>query len=346
MTTSSRQLWRFGGQAAVLAVPAVFISLLLVTALLRAIADWPSAESESIVLTGIFLLSLLPIVLLLADSVVERGAVLEYKGLKLDFSRLSSAAVSVSAYVPSNIGVPGHPVTDSGTMEIMATLSSTVDHDVVVVDLHDGDAWWETRVLVLVAGAAHRQRPSAIVFTGKDGGIAGRFQGWGQPLSILKQLLGSNRTYQIIYDTVAAAAKQWERIAPNPVQSLPSAPPMPAWIDGLASAYFWMAFDGTTGLPNPLRFEQLLASELGSHVEMPHTPRGITLVRLEDLFRPILHKLAIDETWPSQQQLEAFFADDAPYVAITLNGRYERLLPRSTAQNVILKSLVTPTKDK
>jgi hypothetical protein len=341
MTTSSHQLWPFGGRAAALAVPVILIGLLLLAALLRAIAGWPGDASEAIVLTGIFLLSLLPVILFFADSLVERGAVLEYKGLKLDFSRLSSTAVGVSAYVPSNIGVPGHPVTDSGTMEIMTTLSSAVDHDVVVVDLHDGDAWWETRLLVLVAGVANRQRPKVIVFIGKEGGFAGRFQGWGEPVLLLKQMIRSNRTYQLIYETVEAAAKQWEHIAPN---TEPRMPPVPASLDGLASAYFWMAFDASTGLPNPLRFEQLLASELGSRVEMPQTPRGITLVRLEELFRPILHKSAIDETWPNHRQLEALFADDAAYVAITLDGRYQRLLPRSNAQNVILRSLTTPEK--
>jgi hypothetical protein len=138
---------------------------------------------------------------------------------------------------------------------------------------------------------------------------------------------------------VKAAAQQWDHVAPPPAGS----PPAPAWLDGLAAAYFWMAFDGT-GLPNPLRFEQLLASELGGGVEAANTPRGITLVRLEELFRPILHRSTIDESWANQQQLEAFFGDDAPYVAVTRDGRYQRLLSRLTAQNVILKSLSCPAK--
>ncbi len=308
------------------------------------IAGWPSPTADSKVLGGILLLSLLPLGLLLADLVVERGAVVEYKGLKLDFSRVSSTAPMASAFVPRNIGVPGKPVSDSDTTEIMATLSSTVDHDVAVVNLEDGDAWWETRLLVLAAGAARRQRPNAIVFTGTDGGVADRFQGWGSPRLIVERLLADNPVYQTIFDTVEAAARQWERVAPNPIGSPAGAPPAPSCIDGIAATYFRMAFDGATGLANPLRFEQLLASELGGQVEKPNPPRGISLVRLEDLFRPILRKGAIDENWPNQQQLEAFFSDNEPYIAITTNGCYQRLLPRSAAQNAILKSLVTPTK--
>ena len=41
----------------------------------------------------------------------------------------------------------------------------------------------------VVAGAAHRQQPRAIVLIGMDGGVAGRSQGWGEPLRILQQLL-------------------------------------------------------------------------------------------------------------------------------------------------------------
>ena len=145
MTSSSRQLWPFGGRAAAFAVPAILISLLLFTACLaRSPVGRATRRIERA--NGHFLAQPVTGRSFFADSFADRGAVLEYMGLKLDFSPLSATTVA-SAKMPSNIGSPGH-LTDSGTMEILTALSSTVDHDVVVVDLHGGDAWWETRLLV------------------------------------------------------------------------------------------------------------------------------------------------------------------------------------------------------
>jgi hypothetical protein len=339
MDDSKRQLWPFGPRVAVLTVPLMLVSLLLLIAVVRAITGWPGPTADSAVLIGVLVLSLLPVILLLADLLIERGAVLEYQGLKLDLSRMSATG-SVSVSVPSNIGVPGRAVNDSSSTEILGTLRAAVDHDVVIVDLHEGEAWWETRLLVLAAGAARRQRPSAIVFTGKDGGVPGRFQGWAEPAAILGRLLACNDIYRAIYYAVEAAAQNWALVEPIAWGAAPPCPPpQPSWIDGLAARYFWMAFDAETGMPNELRFEQLLASELGEKVEQPHAPPGISLVRLEELFRPILHKHAIDEAESSREQLENFFRDDALYIAMTRDGCYQRLIPRRAALNAILKSI-------
>jgi hypothetical protein len=58
----------------------------------------------------------------------------------------------------------GQLLDDSGTVQILETLRAAVRHQVAVVDLDDGTAWWETRLLVLCAGAARQGRPNAIVF--------------------------------------------------------------------------------------------------------------------------------------------------------------------------------------
>ena len=342
MTARKRQLWPFEPRWAVIAVPILLVVLLLIFALLRAASGWPGAAAESAVVIGILLFSLLPVILFLVDLLAERGAILEYKGIKLDLSRTGPANVSVS--VPSNIGMAQTAINDSTSAAILGALQEAVDHDVVVVDLRDGNEWWETRLLVLAAGAGRRQRPGAIVFTGRDGGVAGKFQGWATPAAIRDQLLASNQTFRAIFDAAEAAERKWSLLEPVLVPNAPpGGPATPDWFGGLAKHRSDWAFDA--GAPNPLRFERLLASELGERVEQSAAPSGISLVRLEELFRPILNKNRIDESKPSREQLEAFFADDAPYIAVTRNGVYLRLQSRSVVTGLILKSLTAPHAD-
>jgi hypothetical protein len=93
-------------------------------AILRTFLNWPSEQSEKVVLLGILLLILLPIALALLDVIIERGAVVEYKGIKFDFSR-SRERGTVGFIIPPNIGVPGQPVTDSSTAQILDTLKQS-----------------------------------------------------------------------------------------------------------------------------------------------------------------------------------------------------------------------------
>ena len=78
--------------------------------------------------------------------------------------------------IASNIGVPGQPVTDSDTQQILDTLKQATASNVVVVDLEGGKAWWETRLLVLLAGAVRLGKPDKIVFLGKHANFDRQFR--------------------------------------------------------------------------------------------------------------------------------------------------------------------------
>lgn len=357
MSKAKRQLWSFSARASVISVPIVLVGLLIVVTTLQKATGWPSRDSETAVLVGVFILSLMPLVLALLDTIVERGAVIEYRGIKLDFSQaVSSGPASVS--IPVNIGVTGRALTDSDTSQILETLRQAVSTDIVVVDLESGDAWWETRLLILVAGAVRLNRPDVIVFVGTDGGAASRFQGWAYPADVLRRLLAADQRYVRSYYRASAAARQWALVEPVqpaaapvavPATPVPAPPPtVPApfpWMMGLSTQHPWMAFDSASGLPNELAAEQFLAADLGAQIEIPEQakggPKGISLVRLEELFRPVLHKEFMDETWTGSQQLEAFLDSSAAYVAVTRKGSYSRLLPRVEGLNAIAKSLAT-----
>jgi hypothetical protein len=332
MAVKPKSLWPFSARAVVISVPLILLTLITITAITRGQIGWPSAESERLVLIGIFVLSLVPVLLAVADTLVRQGAVLEFKGIKIDFARITRATPA-SANVASNIGVPGEPVTDSSTTQILDTLRRAMQNEIVILDLEGGTAWWETRLLVLLAGAARSGSPKAVVFVATKAGRTGQFVGWGAPHELLPALLNVDPLYENLFDKASAAAAQWAMVEPGDVGI---APAIPGWCTGLAASYFWMAFDGSRR--NGFAREQLLASELGSSSEQMG-PRPVSVRRLEELFMAVLKTRFIDRGASADEQVRGFLAEDAAYIAITTDGRYEQLVQRATALAAILGSV-------
>ncbi len=340
MDNPARRLWPFAPVIAIIAAPILLAGLLVLSAILRKLTGWPPTELGQPLFTGILVVSLLPAVLGVLDMVAERRGVIEYRGLKLDFS-LAAAVSPVSFEVPHNIGVPGQPVTDSDTRQILDALRDATANEVAIVDLKDGDAWWETRLLVLIAGAVRLARPAAMVFVATEGGLSNQFQGWAPPLELLPLILRSDRTYRESYARARAAARQWELVDPMGSGGAPPQPPqLPPWVQGLGATHPWMAFDSRSGLPNELAFEQFLQGDLGIRIEQLGSQRTISIVRLQELFRAVLRTNAVDEGWPSERQLEAILSSGDSYIAVTREKRYLRLLPLLTGLAVLMRSLV------
>ncbi|MGH8624834.1 MAG: hypothetical protein ACREYC_06060 [Gammaproteobacteria bacterium] len=243
------------------------------------------------------------------DVFIERDGVIEYGGVKIDFSKVPQMGVS-GFTVPVNIGFRGAPVTDSSTTQILDVLKQATTCDAVIIDLEEGQAWWETRLLVLLAGAERLKKPEKIVFVGTEARKEQCFQGWAHPNDLLPCLVQAHPQYLRSLQTARAAPRQWEMVEPvNPVfpGNPPATPGQPPWMSGaLATRHAWMAFDGATGLPNEHLAEQLLASELGEKVESQEEPRKISLVRLDELFRPVLSKDSIDQGWSTDRQISTF----------------------------------------
>ena len=342
MVDAPRRFWPYTPQTSFLLLIALLVGLVAVVVILQNKIGWPSGKSETTVLIGVLVVSVLPIVLALVDAVIERGGVIQYGDVKIDFSQVPKTGLS-GITVPVNIGVRGQPVNDSSTTQILDALREATTCEVIIIDLEAGQAWWETRLLVLLAGAVRLRKPEKVAFVGKDGGIDRSFQGWSHPHELLPLLLQAHPQYRRSYHTAQAAAEQWKLVEPV-TPALPGVPvgmlPQPAWLHGLASKHPWMAFDPTTGLPNPLLAEQLLASDLGETVESQEQPKRISLARLDELFRPVLYKERIDESWPAKQQLDAFFSSEADYMAVTRHGQYSTLVSRLTVLNQMLRTMI------
>ncbi|MFJ9843575.1 hypothetical protein ACIRYZ_24580 [Kitasatospora sp. NPDC101155] len=169
--------WPFGTKLAMLFALTLFVLLLITWGAARKqlrLGEVPAGWA----LLGIAVLSLVPVILVILDGLASSGGSFEVASVKIALNAATTSQRPV--VIPCNItDQPGLPVVDSGGSHILSTLRSSAGTIVVIVDLEDGHAWWETRLLVLCAGAQRLGRPSVIVFTAVQGGKAGHYLGWG-----------------------------------------------------------------------------------------------------------------------------------------------------------------------
>jgi hypothetical protein len=331
--------WPWSARAAVLAVPVIFIVLLVLLSASRAITDWPGGTSEGAILAGLLLLTLLPLVLVLLGNLAGSGGSVEAFGVGIRFAEASAARQEIT--VPPRLGLqPGMTLNDSSTAQILETLSDAVRSDVAVLDLEEGTAWWETRLVVLCAGAARLGRPAAIVFVATAGGTRQVFKGWASPDELLRGLLAKRRDLQTAYERAVAIHRQWELAVPPPSDVPGSTPPTLPFAIGPDTAVQHVVFpDGVTR--SSLAAEQILALQLGSIEE--HKAHGvITATRLAELFDPVLRTRSADleqgvsdSTWA-----RTILSTTDRFIALTRDERYAGLLPREAAVNDILRALV------
>ncbi|MGD1044164.1 MAG: hypothetical protein ABR936_02420 [Bacteroidota bacterium] len=317
--------------------------LLIIFGVMRWSFNWPGKESETMTLIIVLVFSLLPVAFVLIDAIIERGGVIKYGEISIDFSKIHHLEPT-SVTIPSNIGVRGQPVSDSYTSSILDSLREARSSEIIVVDLENGDAWWETRLLVLLAGAVRLAKPKIVVFVGTDAGVEQSFLGWGYSKDLLTCLLPTDYQYQISYYAALAAGKQWSMVEPIGNNATPMQPV--SIQTRLATQHPWMAFNDTTGLPNEYLTEQLLASDLGTEIEMKGNVKNLSSMRMEEIFRPVLFKGSLDELNSNENQIKSFFKDDSAYIAITRNGKYKMLLSRWTGLNAIVKSFVGMDQEK
>jgi hypothetical protein len=294
---------------------------------------WPAPEREGLLLTGALILSIVPVALSVLDLLIERGGAVEAIGIKLNFTRVVGAPLATLT-MPANLGgTPGQAIADSGTSSILDALQQARSSDIVVVDLEAGTAWWETRLLVLLAGAVRLRHPELVVFIATDHGVPHAFQGWARPDDLFPLLLASDQRYQTSYWEAQAAASQWSLEPPPLVGPAVS----PIVFQGLAGARNWMRYRPGTQLRNELATEQALQDSLGAF-EPP--PAGITIERLVSMFRSVLRTFSLDETQPGDTQLKAFLENSDPYIALTRGREYQRIVSRAAGLTAVVRSMI------
>lgn len=350
--------WRRLVVAGALSV-AFVIGLFALARWVRVSSDWPTATSDNILLIGILVIGLIPIELLLIEALIRRGGKLSFQGITID---LAAGRPAVDLRINTNIGVAGETVSDTSSAQILDALNRAAKSDVVVVDLENGKAWWETRLLVLSAGGSRTGRPRAIVFVTSERGQSRAFLGWATPTLLVEALLDPSNPRHTVYRRAHAlaleAGEKWQK-AIDALDDMPpgTAPAIPADLTTDPWNWSWVAWKNS-GRPNPFATEQFLAIELGRKIEeswravpppaepdaspAEKFPRAVTITEasVRSQFAGQLHRTAIDEGAAKEDQVSAFFADPGEFVAITQRGSYVRLAPRSAVLEGLVQQLL------
>jgi hypothetical protein len=266
----------------------------------------------------------------------------------------ASRLISRPASLPS--------VSDSSSTQILHALKRAANSDVVVVDLENGKAWWETRLFVLAAGGARTGKPRAMVFVTSERGQSRAFLGWATPASLVEALFEPSNPRHTVYRKAHAlaleAGEKWQKaIDDTPPGGAPTPP-----ADLTTEPWNWGWVAGDSGRPNPFATEQFLAIELGRKIEEswravpfpadPNAssaekfPRAITITEasVRSQFAHQLHRTVIEEDAAKEDQVAVFLADSGPFVAITQSGSYVRLAPRSAMLEALVQQLLVSSQ--
>lgn len=340
MKDLNSKFWPFARKMSILLSFLIFMILSMVIIFLHIFLKFPLDGSVNILLIGVLIFSILPTALAIVDTIIEKGASVEYKDFKVDFSKLEQMG-TVGFTILANNGERGQPVSDSGTINILNSLKDATTSKIILIDLEDGHAWWETRLLVLLAGAERLRKPEMVVFIANEGGKEQSFQGWASPSDLLKCML-NDKLYKSLYLRTKAAARQWELVEPVEILNNASPRPLrPPFISGQISINQSNWAFNNDGFPNELFAEQLLQDQLGKLIEQTNEgSKHINIDSLNNLFKAVLIKDCIDQSSISSIQSDTFFNSTQSSVVICNNGKYSSMIPRMAILNEILKQFV------
>ena len=291
-------------------------------ALFREALGAEDAPAEWILL-AIVILSLLPVALLILDGLASSGGSVEVGQVKIALTAAATARVLTVA--PRNVAA-GPNIGDSGSEQIIDGLQRARSARIVVVNLEDGHAWWESRLLILCSGAVRLGRPEVIVFTASRHGKTDQFVGWAHPAEIQRRLLEANPVYATGYDRamgIAATARQDQGLGKRSA--------------ALAPKQYIIHPPGREPTElNPFLEEQLLADAVST---LEHPPREISIARLEDLLVTVLHSSAVDRTDLDSDWFKKALRSDEEYVAVTDTGTYVALMTRTEVISEVVLAL-------
>jgi hypothetical protein len=282
--------------------------------MVRTVSDWPDSGAMGWALLGAVLLSLLPVALVFLDGVAGRNGELEWKGLRLSFA--GAATPAQGAMVPPNVTSPGTPVVDSGMQSVLRTSEAAARDRLLVVDLASGQAWWESRLLMLCAVAAAGPRQGAVVFVAELSGQPNRFLGWATPAAVRDQLLASRPELRAAYQSAAADSV---RTALGQATTVPMLSP-------------------SETAPPLVPSGQHLAQHIG-RIEAEHR-KPLSASGMQDLLAPVLITRSVDRTTDPQAWTTAALASQDDFIAVTDNGRYVGLMTWRSVVDTLLLGLV------
>jgi hypothetical protein len=304
--------WPWSPRSAVVVVPLALISLLIALGVARSVMSWPDPGAMPWVVLALVVLSLVPLFLLVLDGMARQGGALEWRGFRLSFD---GTAAPFGYSVPANAAVPGMPIADSGMESVLRTSEAAARNRILVVDLANGYAWWESRLLMLCAVASRRPEPSAVVFTADLAGKDYQFVGWSSPGALLERLLAVRPELLTAYESAVSDSVRY-------VAGQGPKPPLKSSDEFMPD------------VPPSERY-------LGMHVQRIESEKSspMTASAVRELFEPVLNIASVDQSLSGPDWLRAALSSETDYLAITGEGRYIGLISRWSIVNRILLEL-------
>ncbi|WP_284982359.1 hypothetical protein [Arthrobacter sp. efr-133-TYG-118] len=336
--SSSGALWPWTSRAALLTVPVVLVVLLFIYGFAKAALGWPDSRYEGWVLLGVVSLSLLSVFLLVVQVLAASGARIEVPGgIKISFDSASAQAASStrSTTLSENLGTPeSEPVPQSSVTSILRSLRRAQSSDITVVDLGNGQKWWESRLFILIAGAARRTRPQAIAFIGDRNGAPGVFLGWAAPSDLLEQILASNDSLRIAHHAAAAMTARWQ--IGEPVKPSPGA--FPQVLLPWNNQPFFLPPSNES--PDPDFAFELFLQQNVDVPDLSSLRRHVHVQRLRDLFEPVLVTDHADKQAGVGDWANLLTSSPRRFFALTSAGRFQALVLRDALVSALVARLV------
>jgi hypothetical protein len=309
------------------------------------VANWPSQRLEGWVLLTILGVSLLPVILLLVQTLVTRGGTLRVAGLSLSFAQVSEQVASAlpTTTLAENLGTTEDlPLAQTSLRSILRALRRARDSEVTVVDLRQGRTWWETRLFILVAGATWRGRPTAIAFIGDRNGKSGAYLGWAPPSRLLDMHVSAVPAFGEAYDRALSKAAQWQIGTPGPRPQGQAPYVTLPWDKDNQPTYLPPMVDES---PNPaFALELYLQQDLdcppaGSDLQK-YLGQYVTIQRLLELYESglMIDRVDIDADDAAWARLLA--SNPRRYFALTSADKFKTLVPRDSLLAALVARMV------
>lgn len=353
----SIDLWAWSGRSAIISVPVILATLLIIYGVLRGVAKWPDDRYQGWVLLGVVLLSLLPVALLMFGTLASRGGSLKLPGgVGLSFEGASNAAASTvrSTTLSENLDTPSSPALQSTKMRsVLRALRDASRSEVTVVNLRGGEVWWESRLFILIAGAARRSRPKAIAFIGERAGRSGVFLGWAPPSLLFAAHTAAVPKFRHAERIASAKALRWELGEPPPSDASQTVTlPWPATtVPADVSKSPVTLRQATMGLPvtndepesDPryayeLFLQEILDSDHPSN-DRELFQRHVSITRLRELYEAVLVEDQIDDQAKEDAWVKLLSSSPRPFFALTSNDIFKALVPRDTLVTALITAI-------
>ena len=174
----------------------IFIGVVIGFGVLSGAIGWPGPEDWRLAVLVALVIALLPLVGPLLKFFQESGAIVDIRGVKLDFSQ----APHLIGTEPPNVNLQEYPdleVNDSNASSIADAAAAAIDAEIIVVNLGTGRSWYQSRLFTLAAAAYKLGGAGVIVLLKQNGGLDRYLLGWLHPKDIILAMSQENPEYEI-----------------------------------------------------------------------------------------------------------------------------------------------------